>query len=122
MEGPIIPARPYVTAKPPLDVKRTCKAIQLPPWPDGEIPEYGDYGEPGAGRRTFEGKDHFSFACPGCGRMGAITCTKPKTPHSWEIVSGSLDDVTSLTLAPSIFCTGCCKWHGFLREGVFKSV
>lgn len=114
--------KPYVTAKPPLDVKRTCPATQLPDWPEGEIPECGEYGVPGAGRRTFEAGSHYSFACPGCGRFGGINCTRPKTPHSWDLVSGSLDDVTTLTLAPSIHCVGCCGWHGFLREGVFKSV
>ncbi len=108
---------------PPIDKTRTCPAIQLPDWPNSEIPEHGDYGVPGSARRTFAGHDHFSFACPGCGRMGAITASHPKNAKSpsWDVVSGTLDDVTTLTLAPSIHCVGCCGWHGFLRAGVFKS-
>lgn len=78
-----------------------------------------DYGESGASGKLFD--DLLMFTCPGRKRFRTIKCTLPKTPNSWEIVSGSLDDVTTLTLAPSINCVGCCGWHGFLRNGIYES-
>ena len=57
------------------------------------------------------------------GRMSAmrVGVTKPEQSPSWQIVSGSLENVSALTLAPSINCIGCCKWHGHLQNGVFNS-
>lgn len=98
-----------------VDAKRTnVPAVAVPAAEDMQW--YRDPGEcePPLG-------DHFQFACPGCGRNGAIRCTAPKTKTSWEIVSGTLVDPSSLTLSPSINCIGCCGWHGYLRGGVFVS-
>lgn len=102
-------------ARPTVDLQRTVKAVYF----DWKAQDYPEYGEPGlAGKHS---EDHLQFACPGCGRFGAIRVSHPKSgdPPSWDIMSGSLDDVTTLTLAPSIFCTGCCGWHGYLTAGVF---
>jgi len=104
-----------------VDPKRTCKAIQAAPDDPKLQPREFEYTEPGLARRL--GGDHLLFACPGCGRTGAIRAANPKPGDSpsWDIASGSLDDVTTLTLSPSINCVGCCGWHGYLTGGVFKS-
>lgn len=96
-------------------IERNCKATYFS-WKDHD---YQEYGEPGQGSKYVE--HCYTFACPECGRFGSITCTNPKTSQSWLVESGSLDDVTALTLFPSIHCIGCCGWHGFLRNGEFQS-
>ena len=55
------------------------------------------------------------IACPGCGQFGSA-----REGARWTVQSGSLDDVTTLTLSPSIQ-KSCCGWHGYLRNGVFES-
>lgn len=106
--------------KPTVDVKRTVKATPT----DEAWPQF-EYTTPGAVYvdRDQTYKDHLLFACPGCGRMGSIRATSPKDVggKSWDIVGGSLADPTTLTLAPSIHCVGCCGWHGFLKSGTFES-
>lgn len=110
--------------KPPIDAKRTCKAIQADHDDPTIQPGEYCYATPGKGRRLDQG-DHLLFACPGCGRSGAIRAAHPKPPNgngaTWDITGGSLDDITTLTLTPSINCVGCCGWHGYLRNGVFES-
>lgn len=100
-----------------IDQKRTVKATSF----DWRAADYPDNGEPGQAGRLYERL--LQFACPGCGRFGAISAENPKPADSpsWKIESGTLDDVTSLTLSPSIHCVGCCGWHGWLRSGVFES-
>lgn len=107
--------------KPELDIKRTVRAAQSSTDDDRLMPGESEYTEPGLARRL--NKDHLLFSCPGCGRPGAIRADHPKSgdPPSWDVTGGTLDDVTTLTLAPSIHCVGCCGWHGFLRNGVFES-
>src|ERR1700722_8292781 len=63
------------------------------------------------------------FACPGGGLWGGcrIGHPKPVPPPSWDIVEGKAEEPASLTLQPSIYCKGCCNWHGYLRNGVFES-
>ncbi len=105
----------------PVDVRRTCKAIQAAE-DDPEI-QPGEYlhTTPGKGRRFLD--DVLLFTCPGCGRLGSIRAThpKPSVSPSWDITAGSLDDITTLTLTPSIHCQGCCGWHGYLTNGEFRS-
>ncbi len=62
-----------------------------------------------------EGTDasHWLLCCPRCGEVGS-----PREGTAWQIHAGSFDDVSTLTLAPSILKT-CCGWHGYLRDGVF---
>lgn len=107
--------------KPIIDAHRTVAATRT----DDAWPESG-YTTPGAVFIDHEKAYGQSvlFACPGCGRMGSIRATHPKSddPPSWDIVEGKLTEPEGLTLAPSIHCVGCCGWHGFLRKGVFKSV
>src|SRR5262249_35745726 len=69
------------------------------------------------------GEDRIMFTCPGCGQWGGVRVGHPKSSPSpsWDIVSGDPADATTLTLAPSIHCVGCCGWHGYLRNGVFES-
>lgn len=107
-----------------IDPKRTCLAVQAAADDPGLQPGESLHLEPGLARRLGDG-DHLLFACPGCGRTGAIRAAHPKPDNgngaTWDITGGSLDDVTTLTLNPSINCVGCCGWHGYLRNGVFES-
>lgn len=105
--------------RPVVDPKRTVKVTELvDPWPDS------GYAEPGA---CFEDKemvykDRLIFACPGCGRVGSIKAAgKVKQDGYWQIVEGVLDRPSSLTLHPSIHCVGCCGWHGWINDGIWKS-
>lgn len=96
------------------DSKRTnVKMFLLADWPEED-----ENIEPGA--CIVKHEDHFSFACPGCGRFGSIMYSNPKTNRSWQIDSGTVQDL-NLTLSPSIHCIGCCGWHGFLKNGIFVS-
>ena len=64
-----------------------------------------------------EGTDssHWLLCCPRCGQVGA-----PRDGQTWRCVSGSFDNVATLTLEPSIQ-KNCCGWHGYLRNGVFET-
>lgn len=109
-------------SKPTVDPKRTgIKATVLDGWPED------GYAEPG-GILWATDKDGnkvaMVLACPGCGEMGSMDVGHPKPQTgrpSWDVTGGSMDDVATLTLAPSIHCKGCCGWHGYLVNGVFQS-
>lgn len=58
--------------------------------------------------------DSWILCCPKCGQMGS-----PREGQKWTVTGGSFDDVTTLTLSPSI-AKSCCGWHGYLRNGVFE--
>lgn len=100
----------------PIDPKRTGVKAKL-------IDEFHFHAEPGDCQYDPETK-RLSFACPGCGAWGGISCGHPKPAESpsWDIVSGAPEDPATLTLSPSIDCRGCCGWHGHLKAGVFVSV
>lgn len=93
------------------DVKATLIPFTEPPmhYKNGQL-----HGPPGA-FLSREGLDenHWVLCCPGCGEAGS-----PRDGARWRIVSGSFDDVGTLTLEPSIL-KNCCGWHGYLRYGVF---
>lgn len=103
--------------KPTVDIKRTVKLTPVV-YDSGE---WMDYGEPGRAEARLAGR--LVFNCPGCGRGGSISIGDQKPPEtpSWQITAGSVADLTSITLAPSIRCVGCCGWHGYLTNGVFAS-
>lgn len=108
--------------KPTVDPKRTgVRAFLIPGWPEG------GYADPGAVLRSEDKEGRYAgtllFACPGCGEFGSVRCNHPKPAESpsWDILAGTPDDPTTLTLSPSIHCRGCCGWHGYLRNGVFES-
>jgi hypothetical protein len=63
--------------------------------------------------RTEMDGSHWILCCPGCGEAGS-----PRDGAKWTIMTGSFDDVTTLTLRPSIQ-KHCCGWHGYLTKGVF---
>jgi hypothetical protein len=67
--------------------------------------------------------ERLMFACPGCGLWGGVNVGHPKPAQgpSWDVVKGNPADPAKLSLTPSIHCVGCCGWHGFLTEGVFRS-
>ena len=58
--------------------------------------------------------------CPGCGDESAMHLRQPGSPHpqgaSWE-VEGLPE---TITFNPSVHCTGCCGWHGWLKQGTFS--
>jgi hypothetical protein len=73
-------------------------------------------GPPGAFiNRMEQNLSHWILCCPGCGEAGS-----PRDGHAWTATQGSFDDVSTLTLSPSI-AKSCCGWHGYLRNGVFES-
>jgi len=98
-----------------IDNKRTgLKATLLEQFPEsGEVPPGGIYAK-------MEG--FIGIACPGCGQCSAMRVGNPKPAEnpSWK-TTGSKYDLTSFSLSPSIHCTGCCGWHGYLTNGVFES-
>lgn len=103
------------------DPKRTCKATVVQAF-DADGGAIGDMDghPPGACQHVY--KNRLMFTCPGCGQWGGVQAfPPPKKPDGWEIVSGSLDDASTLTLSPSIHCVGCCGWHGYLKNGTFES-
>jgi Family of unknown function (DUF6527) len=54
----------------------------------------------------------FTICCPGCGKRVGVRDT-------WAVLAGSIEDVTTLTLDPSLKFA-CCGWHGYLKNGVFS--
>lgn len=104
----------------PADPKRTGVKASLIPveFP----PVYYDErnrmcGPPGAflDRDPPNSADRWILCCPGCGEAGS-----PRDGQHWQCVQGSFDDVTTLTLSPSI-AKSCCGWHGYLKNGVFEN-
>lgn len=56
------------------------------------------------------------FICPcGCGMTGAVPI-QPERADGWAL-SGTLERPY---LEPSIQMLGPCRWHGYLRNGVFE--
>ncbi len=102
----------------PADPKRTgVKAVRLD-WtePPCELID-GRWHAPPGSMFPVEGGGigGFLIACPGCGQIGSA-----RDGAKWEVTGGSRDDVTTLSLSPSIQ-KGCCGWHGYLRNGTFES-
>lgn len=88
---------------------------------DGRAPNGVDGFPLGTSQRV--SPDRLMFTCPGCGQWGGVRATEPpKRQNAWVIVAGNLDDASTLTLQPSIHCVGCCGWHGYLTDGVFRSI
>lgn len=60
----------------------------------------------------------FDFVCPcGCATVHVLpTCTGVKKDKAW-LWDGNVEKPT---LSPSIQCTTPCKWHGYLKAGVFQ--
>lgn len=110
------------------DPKRSCK-IQL--FDFGDTFNYGDVLEPGLAQAKYMEeieKDIWQcvlvFTCPGCGRFGQIMVgisVKPISGPSWLLQTGNRLDASTWSLMPSIHCVGCCGWHGYLKDGEFKS-
>lgn len=86
--------------------------------------QFSPGGEQPGACRYWKEAERLMFACPGCGLWGSVRIGNPKPTEkpSWDIVAGTTDDLTTLTLQPSIHCVGCCGWHGHLVKGVFVSV
>lgn len=98
-----------------IDPKRTgLKATIVDHFPDDDDVPFG------AIYPKMQG--YIGITCPGCGQCSAMRVGNPKPAESpsWQM-SGSLSDLSTLSLSPSINCVGCCGWHGYLRNGVFES-
>lgn len=110
-----------------INPKRTgVKAREIPKWPQPMTEDAKHFGEPGDMIRELRHNASevlwgFNFSCPGCGKFLAIPLF-PIQGTKWVVTAGSVDDVTTLTLSPSIHCIGCCGWHGWLQKGIFNSV
>lgn len=107
-------------------MSRDVQAVPMdwPAWYAADCPQTGPRGECGMMPPEVDTTgDHMMLACPGCGSYSPFRVgrTKPEPPPVWKVVSGSVEDVPSLTLEPSIL-RGCCGWHGHLRQGVFRAV
>ena len=77
-------------------------------------------GTPGAyDIRTIDGDGRpcgMGFICPcGCGQEGWLPF-RPAPSPSWEWDGNE----TSPTLSPSVLQRNGCKWHGYLRAGVWE--
>lgn len=100
------------------DPKRTGVKASMIPWTEPPLDLVNDrwHGPHGAFiKRLPTDASNYLLCCPGCGETGS-----PRIGAKWTATQGSFDDVTTLTLSPSI-AKSCCGWHGFLRNGVFES-
>ena len=100
-----------------VDPKRTGVKAQRIKWQEPPMYLENDrwHGPLGAMIAGDRGDGLGLICCPGCGEVGAA-----RDGAKWRATSGSHDDVTTLTLEPSIQ-KSCCGWHGYLRNGVFES-
>lgn len=80
-----------------------------------EVLTYDEFSPAGDGTVMIssDGKTLY-IKCPGCGQASAMTLGGDVHPR-WNVVQR-----TPLTLEPSVNCTGCCGWHGFLRNGEWE--
>lgn len=107
---PSLNSKPNST-KPEVNPQRTCNIAFVVFEDQDGFPEYD---APGVVDKIAFGPDFWLLACPGCGRISAMRVgnPKPQKSPSWKLKDGK-------TLTPSINCTGCCGWHGYLTNGVF---
>jgi hypothetical protein len=102
--------------RPTIDPKRTGVKATMIPWTEPPMELVNDRWHGPLGAFIQSGApEHWTLCCPGCGELGS-----PRDGAVWSVTSGSWDDVSTLTLSPSI-AKNCCGWHGFLRHGVFES-
>lgn len=109
-------------------------AREIPDWPEHADAQARFHGQPGDMMRTFNADgslNGFLIACPNCGVFGALGINSKQA--NWTVAKGltnvggvtldagpgDLNDVTTLSLTPSIL-KRCCGWHGYLRRGVFE--
>lgn len=96
--------------------KRTGVKAQMIAWTEPPLSVVSGrwYGPPGAFiEREGTGPNSWLLCCPGCGEVGS-----PREGAAWTATAGSFEDVTTLSLSPSIL-KSCCGWHGHLVNGVF---
>jgi hypothetical protein len=77
---------------------------------------------PGSAHWTLNMHDEissFDFVCPcGCGAVAALPVNQnPRNPGwTWD------QNQEKPTLSPSIQMTSPCRWHGWMKTGIFTSV
>jgi hypothetical protein len=89
--------------------------------PATKVDDVGDHlDKPGAYDIRIQGNGEpggMGFVCPcGCGREGYLPF-KPQPSPSWTF-DGNTDKPT---LSPSVLQVGGCRWHGWLRAGIWVS-
>jgi len=98
-------------------MKSVVKAVQ--------VERFNDLKEPGqyilTGHHGVEGKHGLMFRCPcGCGALGHLPFDSYTRP-SYVTETWTWDgNETEPTLSPSIQRTSACRWHGFLKKGLFE--
>jgi hypothetical protein len=73
--------------------------------------------------KVFEGgeKGFIKLKCPGCGEDGTIHVRNDNIEHPGDSPSWTIKGIPdNITLHPSLNCRGCCGWHGWLKDGIFK--
>jgi hypothetical protein len=62
-------------------------------------------------------RSHLRYVCPcGCGAIGTIPIVGYPNPQGWAWDGNKGQP----TLTPSILRTAGCRWHGYLRKGVWE--
>jgi len=83
-----------------------------------------DTPTPGLGEFRNESDRDFTsmiYICPcGCGQLRCIHVREPLKSHG-DHVWGWNGDQDKPTLTPSIQHRDLCEWHGWLKDGQFKS-
>lgn len=65
-----------------------------------------------------------NFVCPcGCGSVGGVSVRKDENDRGGNHpIWGWNENKEQPTIQPSIKFVGGCGWHGFLTNGIFKTV
>lgn len=103
----------------PPDPRRTVAAVRVATlWhPDGG---YVDSAGPGEYTLNERVDGLLMLACPGCGRVSGMSVGNPKPDNRNGATWLLFGDPDRLTLNPSVNCVGCCGWHGWVTDGVFR--
>ena len=82
------------------------------------VADYEHAKNPGDFFIIIEGEHHrLHFLCPcGCGQLGGVNINQAD-PHAWRWDGNE----EAPTISPSILFLDGCKWHGYLKGGVFKT-
>jgi hypothetical protein len=82
-----------------------------------EFDDFRENGEAGAicvMRNTEDGIAGLSIKCKGCGEESYLPLDDPR---HWKLIQEN-----PLTIQPSVFHKTGCGWHGWLKNGEWKSI
>lgn len=60
-----------------------------------------------------------AMCCPGCGTVHAMQLRPLREGQRGPSWTCTIDG-DGITLHPSVNCIGCCGWHGWLKQGVWR--